>query len=132
MADSNAERSRRKRLHAAGDHSECTARCPAGRMRLAPVPPPALPAAGSIADAVLDFTAACKFAPEDARTPIAHLAVRLARQCDADPENMRAAAELGRLLAWLSEHPASPPDAIDEIQARRLARRAGSMLREPQ
>ena len=38
MADSDAVRSRRKRLHARGDHSECRRSCPEREQVIRPVP----------------------------------------------------------------------------------------------
>jgi hypothetical protein len=97
MPDSNAVRSRRKRLHAEGNHSECTSRCAARRLRLAP-PPAAVPYAG-------DF---------DARAELERLAVRLHEAYRADPGNAALARETRvTLLALAADAPQEDPEMAE-------------------
>jgi len=119
--DPGAVRSRRSLAHRAGDHSLCDAsRCRHVRVARDAAEPLVLPAE-SVADAVQEFIAACHFRPDDARSPLAAMVVRLGRLADADPANVAAGRELVHVLSWLAEHPGTPADGVDEIQARRLA-----------
>lgn len=90
MADSEAVRSRRKRLHAAGDHSVCR-RCAAvrgdvaqdvaARVTALPAPPPGDPA------------------PKlDPRAEMEQLALRLVAAHEGDPRNTLLARELRMTL----------------------------------
>jgi hypothetical protein len=97
VADSEALRSRRKRAHAAGDHSLCR-RCAAVR--------------GESLPAVV---------PEISRVPVAdpkaalrELARQLADAYSADPANALLARELRMTLQALI--PAGKPKADDEIE----------------
>jgi hypothetical protein len=77
MPDSDAVRSRRKRLHAAGDHSQCGRRCDARVIPVAIVPPVAGGAGGL-----------------EPRAALERLAVRLEAAHATDP----ADAALARVL----------------------------------
>jgi hypothetical protein len=90
MADSNAVRSRRKRLHAAGDHSLCR-RC---EHRSATVVPPA---AGD--------------PPVDARVSLERLAARLEAAHEADPADAAVARVLKDTLLALR----GPGEADSEL-----------------
>ena len=95
MADSNAVRSQRKRLHAAGDHGMCRPeRCREAGRRLEPVVP-----AGSI----------------DPVAELEHLARRLIAVTVADPVNTQAARALAEVLRALP--PAQgEPDPVERLQ----------------
>src|SRR5690242_17523231 len=83
MADSDALRSRRKRLHAAGDHSLCR-RCDALRGLIAPL--------------------AAQNVPEghvDAQASLEAQARRLEQACEADPGNAPLEKELKATLLAL-------------------------------
>jgi hypothetical protein len=97
MADSNAVRSRRKRAHAAGDHSLCR-RCDS---RNAPV---ALPPVGDT--------------PVDARVSLEALARRLEAAHVADPGNAVVARELrATLLALPAGETPADDDPLAELRA---------------
>jgi hypothetical protein len=83
VADSNALRSRRKRQHAQGDHSLCTRRCRAERLKIAELP------AGS--GETLDAAAGMQ-----------DLAAQLAAAYASDPGNAALARELRLTLLSLS------------------------------
>lgn len=100
MADSEAVRSRRKRMHAAGDHSLCR-RCAAVRSETAglrgvvslPKPPPPR-------------------GPElDPSAEMRRLASRLALAHEAEPANALLARELRMTLVELMPKNAGKPDA---------------------
>src|SRR6266516_2214179 len=88
MADSDAVRSRRKRRHAAGDHSFCR-RCDARRAVVV------VPAGGDSA--------------VDARTMLEALARRLEAAHEADPADAQVARELRACLVVLM----GPEQAVD-------------------
>lgn len=99
MADSEAVRSRRKRMHAAGDHSLCR-RCAAVRSETAglrgvvslPKPPPPR-------------------GPElDPSAEMRALAARMAEAHRADPSNAILGAELRKTLVELMPKNAGKPD----------------------
>jgi hypothetical protein len=93
MADSDALRSRRKRAHAAGDHSLCRA-CDA-RRTVVPLP-------------VADGTGF------DPLAALVALARRLEAAHEADPANANVARELRISLQALAGDSAGPPPA-DEV-----------------
>ena len=95
MADSEAVRSRRKRLHAAGDHSLCV-RCDALRATEADV---------ADAEPVTDPAA-----------ELAALAGRLVAATKADPANGLLARELRQCLLALSLDAAAVPDSVDALR----------------
>jgi hypothetical protein len=99
MADSEAVRSRRKRRHAAGDHSIC---------RHGPVALPLRVVAPGEAEG-LDVAAAMR-----------ELAVRLAAAYEAQPANALLARELRATLLALAGLPAAGEgevDPLDELRA---------------
>lgn len=100
MADSEAVRSRRKRLHAAGDHSLCR-RCAAVRAGADPpqvvTPLPDLPAGPAF----------------DAATELRELAARMAGAHRADPANAILGAELRKTLLELM--PKGKPEADADL-----------------
>ena len=81
MADSEAVRSRRKRAHAAGDHSLCRRGCAALKLAAPPADPPA--------------------AADDPKAELRQLAARLAEAHRADPGNANLARELRMTLQAL-------------------------------
>jgi hypothetical protein len=93
MADSNALRQRRKRAHAAGDHSLCR-RCD-GRVRLAVVP-----AGGAVL--------------VDARVALERLAARLEAAHVADPADAAVARVLKDTLLALGGLSGPPDDGDDD------------------
>jgi hypothetical protein len=97
MADSNAVRSRRKRAHAAGDHSLCR-RCDGRGATVA------LPVGGD--------------APVDARESLEALARRLEAAHEADPGNAAVARELrATLLALPAGETPADDDPLSELRA---------------
>jgi len=99
VADSEALRSRRKRAHAAGDHSLCR-RCKALT--------PALPApAGGI-------PAIPQAEVKDAETGLRQLAARLTTAHEADPANAMVARELRMTLQVLMPK-AAADDGLGEL-----------------
>ena len=96
MADSEAVRSRRKRLHAAGDHSDCV-RCDGLRAPL-----------GELAD-----VEPCT----DPAGELALLAGRLVAATKADPGNAMLARELRSTLLAMAPDATPPPDDVDRIRA---------------
>src|SRR6266702_3272008 len=95
MADPNAVRSRRKRLHAAGDHSMCRH---GARGRLAAVPAP-----GDM--------------PVDARASLEALARRLEAAHVADPADAAVARELRATLLALPAGADPDDDPLAELRA---------------
>jgi hypothetical protein len=91
MADSEAVRSRRKRAHAAGDHSLCR-RCAAVRGGL----PTQLPA--SVPDLPAQLPSG---EVTDAASELRQLAARMAEAHRADPSNAILGAELRKTLLEL-------------------------------
>lgn len=98
MADDNALRSRRKRLHAAGDHSLCR-RCRASR------PLVALPDVQPVPEASV---------PPDVTAALERLAQRLEAAHTADPGDANVARELRATLLALR----GPEESADDAQAR--------------
>jgi hypothetical protein len=97
MADSDAVRSRRKRLHAANDHSACSARCDARR---------GLVAVAAAGDAGVDVPGS-----------LARLARRLEAAHEADPGNAVVARVLKDTLALIgSGEPAAGDDRMDFLR----------------
>jgi hypothetical protein len=94
MPDSDAVRSRRKRLHAAGDHSQCGRRCDA---RVIPV---AFPPSGAPGDGALDPRAALE-----------RLAQRLEDAHAADAADAAVARELRMTLQALGAGESAQDDA---------------------
>jgi len=86
MADSEAVRSRRKRLHAAGDHSMCR-RCPA--------------VTGKATPRVAVLSPIPKAPDLDAVAEMQTLALRLAAAHEAEPSNALLARELRMTLREL-------------------------------
>jgi hypothetical protein len=94
MPDSDAVRSRRKRLHAAGDHSQCGRRCDA---RVIPV---AFPSSGAPGE----------HAPGP-RAALERLAQRLEGAHAADPADAAVARELRMTLQALGAGESAQDDA---------------------
>ena len=99
MADNDSVRSRRKRLHAQGDHSTCKS-CAAVRggrsLELVAAEP------GSVVDPVAELNAS---------------AARLAGVCRADPANVHAAHELRLTVDTLAKIGPAMADPMDELLA---------------
>jgi hypothetical protein len=126
MADSAAVRARRRRAHSRGDHSLCTARCPAtDKKQVADRPP----VSGPVEASVRDLAQALRFGERDPRAAMTVMAVRLAAAVD-EGASASVARELRTILVWLAESPAVPHDLVDELRARRAHRRVTSLLDE--
>ena len=101
MTDSNALRSRRKRLHATGDHSLCRATCDERRVRdISPVRPVAVPTAGL-----------------NPRDELVELAQRLAEAHRVYPDNAMIARELRATLLAIEAGEPAAADPMDELHA---------------
>lgn len=107
MADSDIVRSRRKRLHAAGDHSLCV-RCDALRATEEDV---------ADAEPVTDPAA-----------ELAALAGRLVAASTSDPGNAMIARELRQTLLAMADDPVPPVPPVDEVDRIRQSWEAGSAL----
>ena len=82
---------------------------------------------GSVAEALEVFLDEVEYPPADPRSVIATVARLLAAELDRAP-SVSVARELRGHVGWLSESPNSDPGAVDEIRARRAARRVELML----
>jgi hypothetical protein len=96
VADSDAVRSRRKRRHAAGDHSECR-RCSGRVLSVVPI----VPAAAEV----------------DVRAEMNALARRLEAAHMADPLNVSVARELRLTLQALAGVEPPADDPLAELRA---------------
>ena len=96
MADDNAVRQRRKRLHAAGDHSMCR-RCAA--------------VTGGATAHVVALPAPEPAAALDAAAEMRRLALRLVSAHEGDPQNTLLARELRMTLRELMPNGAAAADA---------------------
>jgi hypothetical protein len=103
MADSNALRSRRKRLHAQGDHSLCRRDCSRPKFTLAPL-------------------SAEELAGFDPVAEMRALAGRLAEAYSKDPGNAALARELRATLLALPVTVDEEPSPLDLLRARRSER----------
>jgi hypothetical protein len=111
MADSDAVRTRRSRLHRNGDHSLCRPdRCNPSRP-LAVVPEAR--ALSAACDRVTEGILA-RLDDDDPRRIVAELARRLAELADEDRSNISAVRELRLTAAWLAENTTTP--AVDELE----------------
>jgi hypothetical protein len=128
MADDAATRVRRSRKHRAGDHSLCLAgRCGA-------VTAPEVDGElGAVEEAVLDMAGALHLQGGDPRLPIVASARRLAGALDVAPVSQLAglARELRCQMGWLAEAQVHG-DQVDEMRARRAARRLKLLLGDDQ
>jgi hypothetical protein len=95
MPDSEALRTRRRRQHAAGDHSLCTTRC----------------------DAVAAEAAQDAEPVTDPPAKMAELAGRLVAAHTADPGNAMLARELRQTLLAMDGQDAPPVDDVDRIRS---------------
>jgi len=133
MADSNAVIQRRKRLHAAGDHSMCSAaRCDAVRYGLPPEVPVVdldLPEGwGPAAKAALQMLAVMPYDADDPRYLIMRTTLALARVFDRAP-TAALSAELRRNIAYLTLGMTEIADALDERRSRIVASTADSLIK---
>jgi hypothetical protein len=115
MADSNAERQRRKRAHGKGDHSLCSPdRCPD---LLAKVP------AGRVAMVAAKLVEGLGLAEDDPRRLDAEVLLALAPRVDRG--DTTTARELRRIAAALPvERPPNRPGLVDILREERRRRRA--------
>jgi hypothetical protein len=131
MADDAATRVRRSRKHCGGDHSLCVeGRCQA---ITAVTQPGERDELGAIEETVVDLAEALVLQRGDPRLTIVATSRRLAQALDTAP--MSQLASLGRELrgqmTWLAEAHAQG-DRVDEIRARRAARRLKLLLGDDQ
>jgi len=133
MADSNSVIQKRKRAHALGDHSLCSAaRCEKARRELPVEAPDDVPLDlpgdyGAVARATVRALALLPYGPDDPRYVTMLCAVRLARAFDISP-TPGIAAELRHQIAYLQL--GVELGEADEIDARRarLAQLSADML----
>jgi hypothetical protein len=125
--DSDALRARRYRAHNRGDHSLCSPeRCRDARdaRDVAEV----LPEGGmTVSEATAATVAALSFPPEDPRSTLSVVAMRLAEAFDIAP-SASLARELRQCLGELVDHPGAPAGVVTELVARRLARRVDGVI----
>jgi hypothetical protein len=79
-------------------------------------------------EALADLLSVFHFADDDPRRTMSAVAVRLAREFDARPVPA-VARELRAVMGVMLFHPNEPADKLDELQARRLARRVDLLVR---
>ena len=119
--DTAALRAKRSRRHKAGDHSLCRDdRCAATtvtEVRDATVT--------ASVQALLDEL---KFQPGDPRFVLGQVALQLAAALDKSPANVTIARELRSHVGSIAESPNSEPGLVDEIRARRAARRVACLI----
>lgn len=141
VADDDKTRSRRRRLHAQGDHSTCVlGRCDAllhaagvRRAQVAADPAPVVAddgvrRPGGIESAVVAFVASLPYRDPDPRALLGLIAVRLAQRVDETGALPAAVRELRVLLVQLVEVPNSPSGVVDEVRLRAAQRRLDSIL----
>ncbi|MEV6633889.1 hypothetical protein AB0M54_24370 [Actinoplanes sp. NPDC051470] len=144
MADSAAERQRRRRAHGKGDHSLChTDRCRDARLEdrqpspdpaVTPDPPAPQPEdveaapPGGIEVAVAAYVVSLKYPAGDPRAILGEIAVRLAKRVDDSGALPAAVRELRVLLAQIGEVPNGPAGVVDEVRLQRTQRRLNSLL----
>jgi hypothetical protein len=125
VTDSPAERKRRSRAHATGDHSGCSpSRCAA----LAVESTVETGEQGPIERAVAAMVASLRFPEGDPRAVLNVLALRYARLLDGPAATTAAGQELRHILVYLNDEPTRAADEVDELRARRHARRALTLL----
>jgi hypothetical protein len=130
MADSDALRARRKRLHAAGDHGLCwPERCPAALALHQPLPeaPDAPEGVGPTEAAMDTYTLALQLPLEDPRRPLVEAALVLARAIDGGRRVDACARELRILVGYMAEFD-RVADKVDELRARRAHSRVLQVL----
>lgn len=125
------QRSRRKRLHAAGDHSECVI----GRCAAAVETDPGdsvkldLPDEfGATTRAAITTLCEMPFPESDPRFLIMTVTVRLAQAFEKAP-TAALASELRRNLEWLVLGQADPADKLDELRSRVAQKQADLLIR---
>jgi hypothetical protein len=114
MADSEALRSRRRRLHQAGNH----ALCKEGRCDSVALPDGRIAGPGSVEQAVLGFLSLRPFKEGDPRGISAAVAARLARVVDQEGSPL-AARELVGVCKYIAAWSNLPGDGdfLDELNA---------------
>lgn len=152
MADTPAERKRRQRAHAKGDHSTCVAgRCealggasrttppeivtiPRGGADVTPSPAaradvtPPTGAPGRIEQLVRDFVKTLPYGPADPRSLVAEIAVELAKRVDETGAVPGAIRELRIMLMQLAEAPNGPAGVVDELRVRHHQQQLDALL----
>jgi hypothetical protein len=133
VADSSAERSKRRRKHLADDHSDChPSRCPAkaagARSALSESgTDQAATEYGTATRSAADALAPLAFKPGDPRHLIAVTVIQLARQFDTMP-TPGVAAEMRRQIEWLLMRADQEADAVDEIRATIARKHADALI----
>lgn len=131
VAETDAVRSRRKRRHAAGDHSQCVP----GRCLRAPQQAPPDPVAvdsgearwGQATRAAVETISALAYEPGDPRWLISVTTIRLAQAFDKSP-TPALAAEIRRNVTWLVTEDNQPADVLDEIRAGLVQSKADMLI----
>ena len=131
MAESDAIRSKRKRMHAQGDHSECRPdRCP--QAPLDPGAPLDLGDRGQeygpVTQVALTALSAMGFPEDDPRFAVAVLTLRLAEAFDRAP-TAALNAQIRQNLTWLRYEAGIDPDKVAEIRARVVLGQADTLLK---
>ena len=128
MADSAALRNRRKRLHAAGNHSICRE----GRCQSVAMPDGRVAGPGMVEQAVRAFMATMPFEEGDPRGVSSVVAVRLAQIVDQEGSPL-AAKECQYIVHNLDAFRELPyGSAIDDIRAHRHAEALDKVMAELQ
>ena len=131
MADDEATRSRRKRRHAAGDHSDCNpVRCRARRAepnapgRTDPGLPDDTGDAPSAAQRLVGFLATQNLQPSDPADVIACLALILATRLDrGEVDAVRASHEIAHMVSDIAQRAPEGASSLDEVRAQYWVRR---------
>jgi hypothetical protein len=130
MADSDALRARRARLHRHGDHSLCLAqRCTAAEVRTTlRLPEDPDPGAGPVEASLRVYAEALHLPADDARAPMVQVAIRLGQAIDAGQNLSAASGQLHQLVRWMGEFQAKA-DQLDGIRTRVALKQVDSVLR---
>jgi hypothetical protein len=84
--------------------------------------------APGVAAAVEAFIRETHYPASDPRCLSLAVAARLAEALDRDSSNAAVARELSNIVRWIAVDPAAPADGIDELRAKRAARRVELLL----
>jgi hypothetical protein len=128
MADSAADRARRARAHARGDHVWCKpGRCKALPASLDELDPPF--EVGAVEGALQLFANSLTVRADDPRNVITQAALKLGRALDQaqGKDTAGIARELRTYVAWMGDF-AQQADQLDALRARRALSRVDSIL----
>jgi hypothetical protein len=119
MALTGAERQKRRRAHARGDHRLCGPKCTAQQVRVAVS---TVQKASTVSDAVEKFAATVAFDDGDPRSVGLACAFVLARFVDDGVAPVMAAGQVSSIITGLAGHPGEGPNQLDVIRARTYAK----------